>query len=188
VAQARELASRQLSVHLESSDSGALITAHDAVRDAIAAIDGLQHRSPAERMEQLVDLLAPHRFSLLPASDQLSLDQGEETQIVDQALSALFSPSVAPRPLELHSDPTNSFGRWLIERVPQQLAPDEQPTQVRIDAQLADSVTNADAVVEQWLLVYRHWCGNRFCVDRADTTFGTRVDAGVWCQFDRHCH
>jgi predicted exporter len=152
VAQARELASRQLSVHLESSDSGALITAHDAVRDAIAAIDGLQHRSPAERMEQLVDLLAPHRFSLLPASDQLSLDQGEETQIVDQALSALFSPSVAPRPLELHSDPTNSFGRWLIERVPQQLAPDEQPTQVRIDAQLADSVTNADAVVEQWLL------------------------------------
>ncbi len=151
VEQARELASRQLSVLLESSNADALAAAEQGVNAALDAINGIQLRNTADDMAQLVEHLTPHRFSLLPEADQINLDKQADDAMIDEALSALFAPTVAPRPLELQRDPTNILGRWLVERLPQQTASEEQLMRVRIDAQLANTVTDADAVIEQWL-------------------------------------
>lgn len=149
--QAREFASRQLTVFLESTDEDALDSAAVAVQSALVAIEGLQVRKPDAIARVLTTTLDVHRFSLLPESDQVALDSGDEDLLIDEALSALFSPTLVPRPLDVHSDPSNVFGRWLIDMIPESASIEASANYRRIDAQLDDTITHVDAVIELWL-------------------------------------
>ncbi len=151
VGDARDAASRVITLYLEADDPTALDAAVDAVTHEIDRIDGLSVQDPLTIASQLFQRLAPHRFSLLPEEDRLALQADDQAQLVDAAVSELVAPGMTPRPLEISEDPTNLMGRWMLSRLGGADKGTRTRPSIQIDAALDAGISNRDAVVQEWL-------------------------------------
>jgi len=78
---------------------------------------GVRRVRTEAREARLVELLAPHRFSLLPDALVPDVDADRDDAIVERAVAALYAPGMALRSLPIDADPLNLFGGWLDERL-----------------------------------------------------------------------
>lgn len=145
----------------QDPDAPEAVRAVDAAATTlIRELDGiadLRRLDPAAREAQLLDALAPRRFSLLSPTVAAAVDEQATDRLVDDALEALYSPGLSVSALSFDDDPLGLFGDWLATRSLAATADDAsdaaslgriidaQQDPAAADAPLADAIERARA-------------------------------------------